>query len=71
MELYIPEVLVKKLGQDAVMGLLNSPELAAYRNAMITKKAASMAFYKHSLFWDTFLKDAETDIISAVKGIFD
>jgi len=68
MEHYIPGVLIKSLGKDVIMGLLNSQDLKAYRDAIITKKAASMAFYKYGLHWETFIREAENDLIDAVMG---
>jgi len=66
MEHYIPAVMVDKLGRPAIMDVLNGSELAAYRDAIITKKLASMAFYNFGLEWDTYLKSAEKDLIQAL-----
>ncbi|MBF0111239.1 MAG: NAD-glutamate dehydrogenase [Desulfamplus sp.] len=61
MENYIPQILITKLGREAIMNTLNSDELIAYRNAIITKKLSSMAFYKHGLEWDKFMKKVDKD----------
>jgi glutamate dehydrogenase len=66
MENYIPNILIQKLGKETIMGILNSEEIRAYRNAIITKKLASMAFYKFGLDWDGFIEKAEKDFASAV-----
>ena len=59
LEHYIPQVLVNKLGRRSIMDLMFSDELSAYRDAIITKKLASMAFYKHGLSWADYLKSFE------------
>ncbi len=61
MEHYIPSVLISKLGRDAIMSIFNSEELQAYRNAIVTKKLASMAFYKFGQKWENFLKKLKKD----------
>ncbi|MCP4114878.1 MAG: NADP-specific glutamate dehydrogenase GdhA [Desulfobacteraceae bacterium] len=66
MEHYIPGVLIKRLGHDTIMEILNAKEMEAYRNAIVTKKLASMAFYRFGLEWDAFLKEAETDLTQAL-----
>ncbi|MBF0232192.1 MAG: NAD-glutamate dehydrogenase [Desulfamplus sp.] len=70
MENYIPQILITKLGKDAIMKTLNSEELMAYRNAIITKKLSSMAFYKYGLEWETFMKKVNKDFAGAVAKIF-
>jgi glutamate dehydrogenase len=67
MEHYIPGVLIQRLGHGPIMEILNTREMEAYRNAIITKKLASMAFYKFGLEWDAFMEDVETDLINALK----
>ncbi len=67
MEHYIPGVLIQRLGHEAIMEILNAREMEAYRNAIVTKKLASMAFYKFGLEWDAFLKEVETDLTKALK----
>ncbi|MBI9091058.1 MAG: NAD-glutamate dehydrogenase [Desulfobacterium sp.] len=66
MEHYIPGVLIQRLGHGAIMEILNSPEMEAYRNAIVTKKLASMAFYKFGLEWDAFMEEVETDLTRAL-----
>ena len=61
MEHYIPSVLISKLGRDAIMAIFNSPELQAYRDAIVAKKLASMAFYRFGNNWENYLKKLNND----------
>ena len=61
--LYIPPVLWQKLGRDFIVSTLGTPELVAYRNAILTKKIASMAFYRFGLEWQAYLQEAENNLI--------
>lgn len=70
MENYIPQILISKLGKETIMNILNSEELMSYRNAIITKKLSSMAFYKYGLEWDAFMKKVNSDFTGAVASIF-
>ena len=58
---YVPPILFDKLGPTAIMQTLSTPELQAYRDAILTKKIASMAFYRHGLSWKKFLVQIEKD----------
>jgi glutamate dehydrogenase len=58
---YIPSVLISKLGRDTITAIFNTPELQAYRGAIVTKKLASMAFYRFGNNWDSFLKELKKD----------
>ncbi|MFW6332494.1 MAG: NAD-glutamate dehydrogenase domain-containing protein [Thermodesulfobacteriota bacterium] len=69
LENYIPRILIQKLGKETIMGILNSEELSAYRNAIITKKLASMAFYKFGPDWNGFMEKAGKDFASAIDLI--
>ncbi len=66
MEHYVPAVLISKLGRAAIMTILNSPELQSYRDAIVTKKLASMAFYKFGEDWDAFLTSLDKDCIKSL-----
>ena len=66
---YIPATLIKKVGKKSIIDTLNSKKLNAYRNAIITKKLSSMAFYKFGLHWDKFLKELDKDFSGAVNRI--
>ncbi len=69
LERYIPEVLVKKLGRKHILTTLNNPDLQPYRNAILTKKLAAMAFYHFALDWDSFLAKVQEDPGAAVQSI--
>ncbi len=67
LEAYIPEILREKLGREKIMATLNSSRLQPYRDAILTKKISSMAFYRFGLDWQGFMKDVKNDLKSAVK----
>ena len=69
LEHYIPEVLINKLGKEKIISTLSSAELQPYRDAILTKKLAAMAFYKFAPDWDNFLKKLDKDFDSTVKSI--
>lgn len=58
---YVPSVLITKLGRAAIMSIFNTPELRAYRNAIVAKKLASMAFYRFGSNWESYLKELKKD----------
>lgn len=67
---YAPETLVKMLGRKAVLDILNSEELSAYRDAVITKKMAAMAFYQNGLDWDAYMDRVKSDFSRAANALF-
>ncbi|MBU0971766.1 MAG: NAD-glutamate dehydrogenase [Proteobacteria bacterium] len=67
---YIPGILVKNLGQEAILRILNSEKLSAYRNAIITKKLSAVAFYRNGLEWDAYVAAAKSDFLGTVNGLF-
>lgn len=67
---YIPPTLVKKQGRKTIMAILNSPELQNYRNAILGKKIASMAFYRFGLQWQDFLEKVSTDFSASLHEVF-
>lgn len=69
LEGYIPEVLINKLGKDYIINTLNSSDIQAYRNAILTKKLAAMAFYKYAIDWNSFLSYVDKDFDGAIKSI--
>ncbi|MCP4180630.1 MAG: NADP-specific glutamate dehydrogenase GdhA [bacterium] len=69
MEHYIPAILIKTLGRDSIMHILDSHEIQAYRNAIITKKLASMAFYLNGMNWDAFLKNLDKNFDDTINSI--
>jgi glutamate dehydrogenase len=69
MDDYIPEVLRKKLGREHIMSILNSSEMQPYRDAILTKKIASMAFYKYFLRWQEFLEEVDKDLVKSIEKV--
>jgi len=67
---YIPPTLVEKQGKNTIMDILNSPELQNYRNAILGKKIASMAFYRFGLQWENFLEKVSTDFSASLHEVF-
>lgn len=70
LEAYIPPSLVNLLGRNLIVQTLNSEDLQPYRDAIITKKVASLAFYKFHLEWDNYLETFNRDFRSALQKIF-
>ncbi len=69
LEHYIPGVLIKRLGRESIVATLNSPELQTYRDAILTKKLASMAFYAYGDRWDAFLADVAASFAKAITEV--
>jgi glutamate dehydrogenase len=67
---YIPKVLLEKLGNKAIMELLNAGHLQPYRDAIITKKLASMAYYRFGERWNDYLGELDVDMLPALHRIF-
>ncbi len=67
---YIPSELREKLGEQAIMTTLNAKKLQPYRNAIITKKLASMAFYRFGEHWEEYLGEVEADLLPSLHKIF-
>jgi glutamate dehydrogenase len=67
---YIPTVLREKLGEQAIMALLNEEQLQPYRNAIITKKLASMAFYRFGEQWEEYLREIKESLLPSLHKIF-
>ncbi len=66
---YIPPVLVEKMGLETIENLLGAQELQPYRDTILTKKIASMAYYKFGAEWDAFLKRLGKDLQKALHTI--
>ncbi len=71
MEHYIPSMLIAKLGRENIMTLFGTPEMVAYRDTIITKKLASLAFYKYGLEWDNFVARVESDLEETITTIME
>ena len=68
---YIPPVLTKKLGLDYIIQHFGSPELRPYRNAILSKKMASMAYYKFGTKWEAFQKRFDANPEEAILSALD
>lgn len=69
---YIPPSLVKHLGIKKIMRVLRAQELIPYRNAILTKKLAAMALYRHAADWQNFLNALDNnfdDTLEKLAGI--
>ncbi|MCG8567873.1 MAG: hypothetical protein MI747_22630 [Desulfobacterales bacterium] len=69
MEAYIPKVLIKSLGKKQITAILNADHMQEYRDALITKKLASLAFYRFGLEWEAFQEKLEDDFIKTLGQI--
>ena len=67
---YIPSVLCEKLGEKPIMAILNTEQLQPYRNAIVTKKLASMAFYRFGEDWEQYLGEIEAALLPSLHKIF-
>ena len=69
LENYIPAILIKRLGRDAIMKTLDAEELQPYRDAILTKKISSMAFYRFGADWKAFSEKMNADFAEGIKTI--
>jgi glutamate dehydrogenase len=69
LENYIPAILVQRLGKEAILRTLSTPDLQPYRNTILTKKLSSMAFYLFGDEWDALLRKVEAGFVDGVKAI--
>jgi glutamate dehydrogenase len=66
---YVPSVLVEVLGAEQILARLNAPELQAYRDAILTKKLAALALYRHAVAWEAFLAAFEKAPVQALQAL--
>jgi glutamate dehydrogenase len=66
MQAYIPAVLLERLGMPKVLRIFDAPEMHAYRDAMLTKKIAAMALYRHAADWDDFTSRLQRDFLGTL-----
>ncbi|MCB2148324.1 MAG: NAD-glutamate dehydrogenase [Deltaproteobacteria bacterium] len=69
LENYIPAILTKRLGRDAIMNTLDTEELQPYRDAILTKKLSSMAFYRFGADWKAFIGTIEANFNDGIRTI--
>ena len=67
---YVPAILREKIGEDSVIALLSAEQLQPYRDAIITKKLASLAYYRFGEQWDEYLEAIQSDLLSSLHKIF-
>ena len=68
---YLPPILVEKIGRERIIATLSSPELLPYRDAIITKKLASTAYYRFASEWATFREETKTNLIDGLYRAMD
>jgi len=66
---YVPPMLIERLGMKKALGIFSEPGLAAYRDAILTKKLASMALYRHAADWPQFLKRLEGGLLDVMAEV--
>ena len=66
---YIPAVLVERLGMTKVLRTFNTTELKPYRDAILTKKLAAMALYRHAARWEEWQRELQTDVVAACREL--
>ncbi|WP_319548867.1 NAD-glutamate dehydrogenase domain-containing protein [Desulfogranum marinum] len=66
-EAYTPVILTQTLGRKKIMATLSVPDLQPYRNAILTKKLASTAFYRFYTDWSPYLEATKTDLKGALQ----
>ena len=71
MAAYVPGVLVRLLGREAILGIMNAEKLRSYRNAIVTKKLASTAFYRYGDQWDDYVASVHKKFVPAMKKLFE
>jgi glutamate dehydrogenase len=69
LEDYIPAILIQRLGKASILTTLQTDELKPYRNAVISKKLAAMAFYKFGTDWEAFMEKVSVDLRSGLRII--
>ncbi|MCG8634017.1 MAG: NAD-glutamate dehydrogenase [Desulfobacterales bacterium] len=69
LEAYIPKTLSKLLGKKRITAILNSDPMQDYRDAIITKKMAAIAFYRFGTEWEAFTKRLDKDFSATVTDL--
>ncbi|MFA5645279.1 MAG: NADP-specific glutamate dehydrogenase GdhA [Candidatus Ratteibacteria bacterium] len=67
---YVPDALTELLGIKKILASFNAKDLRAYRNALITKKLASMTLYQHAADWDSLLESLKKDFSGTLRTLF-
>ncbi len=61
MEQYIPTILIQRLGRASILNTFQAEDLKPYRNAILTKKLASLAFYTFGVEWQALMNRVVAD----------
>jgi glutamate dehydrogenase len=69
LEQYIPAVLIEIVGKKAILQKLDMAFLQPYRDTILTKKLASMAFYKYGAEWHDLLEKLKTGFIGRISEV--
>lgn len=67
---YIPRVLIDNLGRDQILRVFSLEELQTYRNTILTKKIASVAYYRFGIDWQEYLKEVNDSFPGALHKPF-
>ena len=68
---YIPAPLFERVGANAVRRIFDDPRLVPYRDAVITKKLAAMALYRHAAAWNDFLARLRAGFSPVLRELLD
>jgi glutamate dehydrogenase len=71
LEHYIPQILITKLGRQNILTIFATSELQPYRDAILTKKIASMAYYKFCTDWEAFTQESAASFPKVLYRVFD
>jgi glutamate dehydrogenase len=71
LERYIPATLIEMVGKESILHKLDTATLQPYRDAIITKKLSSLAFYKYGAEWKLFYARLQTNFIKGIRGVID
>ena len=67
---YVPDVLIKIIGIEKIFKILNNPDLKSYLDAIITKKIAQTALYRHADDWENFNTKIKQKPIEMIESLF-
>ncbi len=66
---YIPDALLERLGMARALRVLGRPDLQAYRDAILTKRLASLALYRFAGEWEDFLGRLRANLIGELLAL--
>ena len=66
LQAYIPAIVLELVGLERTLDLLGRPDLRSYRDAILTKKLAAMALYRHAADWEDFTRRLEADVLGTL-----